>query len=103
MFYSQCVGGMAIEGHPHFPIVGGSLLLNLGADFGGCPPPWCSTEAGLEVLWVDFLRADFATKISQLHVFLLCIYSPGGEQPPKHLLFLFQKLLYQLFPEGVPH
>lgn len=41
-----------------------------------------STEAGLEVVWGDFPRADFATKIAQLHVFLLCSYSPGGEQPP---------------------
>ena len=57
-----------------------------------------SKEAGLEVVWGDFPRADFPTKIAQLHVLLLCSYSPGGEQPPQHLLFLFQKLLNQLFP-----
>lgn len=98
MFYSQCVGGMATEGHPHFPINGSSLLLNLDADFGGVPPSMASTEPGLEVVWGDFPRADFATKIAQLHVLLLCSCSPGGEQPPQHLLLLFQKLLYQLFP-----
>lgn len=73
-----------------------------GCRFGwAAPHPWGSTAAGLQVAFGDFPTAGFATRRAHPHVLLLCICCPGGDQPPEHLLFLLQKLLYQLFPRGV--